>query len=607
MCVVASVSDASAEQVEAVTLLIVDDQPLNLKLLEAALRADQPYTIFEACDGIAAQEVLLNHRIDLVITDLMMPELDGHGLLAWARTHCPEPAWIIHSAIDTFNAAVHSLQLGAVDFIPKPIPSVPGLQRAVRTAVAQRRLELDRERLRLELARKTARLEEHVAQLEELCRVLRTQAETIQHDLERAELIQRALLPAAAPEIPGFAVDSVYRPTRTIGGDAYDVVRLGEHHVALYVADAAGHGVAAAMLSVVLKHRLAMCDPHDGTPLPPARVLAELNRALVDECAAPGLFVTAAYGLLDLRTRRLTLAAAGHPPCALHHAAGDVDLLERTGPALGLDRDASFTEWSIELCPGDQLLLYTDGLCDSSVATEPLTPAVIARRLASSARQGQSLLHDLLAAARANRGDTLDDDVTLLMLSANDRRVTPPSTLDHGDRSQPTGTTPPPLRGPSASPEITVGTTADATWVAVAGRGTWVEAATFHGACRTALATNGSLVIALTECSYLDSTFLGTVHEIVVGAPDRVALVAVPAEIRALFEELSMMRVLAAIRVEQHGVAPPMEPAGATVDAVGESRRRILRAHELLVALSPHNREQFQGVVDALRGEVPPD
>jgi serine phosphatase RsbU (regulator of sigma subunit)/anti-anti-sigma regulatory factor len=587
------------------TILIVDDELLNRKLVEGALEAVGTYEIVEAVDGVEAQAVLRERPIDVVVTDLMMPRLDGLGLLRWAVESCPGPAFIIHSALDSFDAAVKALQFGAFDFVAKPLHSVRLLQSSVGNAVRQRRLVAEKERLRRELERSNERLRLHVAQLEEVCRLLREQADTIEDDLRRAELIQRALLPRALDHFEGFAVDAVYRPCHSVGGDLYDVVRLDDRHVVLYVADAAGHGVSAAMLSVVLKHRLRMVDAA-GRPCSPAHVLGALNAELCEECTAPGLFVTSVYCLLDTRTRELVVAAAGHPPIALRRASGRVELVERTGPALGLSRTASFGEQRLALGRGDRLLLYTDGLCDSTNEGEPFDPAHIASVLARADGDGAALLHGLLdEAASARGGGPNEDDVTVVLLSASE---TAPSTVDYG----PAASEPPRATQRASSPGlpvVAVGTSGATTWAAVMGRGTWVHCAALHEACATAMAEGRSLVLDLSRCTYLDSTFLGTIHELVErerpGGPS-VRIQGAAADVRHLFDELAMAGVLA--HVAPDAVSPPEElelvPLTGPRGSRSASKERILSAHEALLGLSDKNREQFQGVVDALRAEL---
>ena len=163
------------------------------------------------------------------------------------------------------------------------------------------------------------------------------------------------------PSLGGFHVETLYRPGCHVGGDLYDVSAVDDRHAALLVADACGHGVSAAMLSVLFKQRLRLRDETTGELIRPARALAEVNVALA-ESAVPGMFVTVAYCLLDTETGDVTVASAGHPPVLWAREGGAVEAIERTGPALGVDREARYRETRIRLDRGDRLLLFSDGV-----------------------------------------------------------------------------------------------------------------------------------------------------------------------------------------------------------------------------------------------------
>ena len=118
------------------------------------------------------------------------------------------------------------------------------------------------------------------------------------------------------------------------------------------------------MLSVLFKHRLRVIDEESGRPCRPAEALRALNTSLRRDITAPGLFITAAYCLLDTGSRELVVSSAGHPPLLWLRANGEARNIGATGPALGLYADAVFTEHRCRLGQGDQMLLYTDGLLD---------------------------------------------------------------------------------------------------------------------------------------------------------------------------------------------------------------------------------------------------
>jgi PAS domain S-box-containing protein len=430
---------------------------------------------------------------------------------------------------------------------------------------------------------------------------LEQKSEIIRLDLERAQVIQRALLPGQPPRLDGVHVDALYRPGMSVGGDLYDVAVLGDGQIAIYVADAAGHGVAAAMLSVLFKRTLELYE-EDGTTLGPAEVLNRVNAQVAKDVLSKGLFLTAGYVLFDPRTRDLRVASAGHTPMLLRRAGGEHALLERTGPALGLVVDAEFAERRLSLDEGDRLLIYTDGLVDGlgSGGTDEI-PELLLPALTGDTRDGprrlRELFHDVAQRAIVAASDGGRDDVTMLMLEANGG----PSSFDN-DVSDELSL---PDREPAAEPTWTLGIAEDEheTYLAVNGRGSWLQCEMFRRLALGGLAPGRRLTVDLAGCSLLDSAFLGTVHEIVAANPGRVAVHSPSDMVRTLFEELGLDLVLAVINEEP--ARPPREPSPVRQDApVRDSQQRLLRAHEILSELSEENREQFAGVVQALRAEL---
>lgn len=552
--------------------LVVDDEPVARLMVKLALESFGCAPVLEAGDGIAAQEILREHpEVALVLTDIMMPRMDGLELLRWGREAVPDAMWIVLSGLETFDSAVAAIRLGAFDFLPKS-PRKEEMGVAVRNALERRQLLAERERLHRELQRKVRELQET--------------SEVLRRDLERAEVIQRALLPRSPPPMEGYCIQAVYRPGQHVGGDLYDVIRLGEQHLVFYLADATGHGVTSAMLSVLFKQRLVLVDPATGLALPPAQVLAAVNRAICETHAAPGLFLTAVFGLLDTSDASLTLASAGHPP-VLHAREGrETRLIRRTGPALGLAPDAHFQQERLQLLAGDRILLYTDGLLPSGSERElELLQQVLAKPL-SSAQEAMAQLHGD-APAGVDR-----DDVTILLIDAHAGA----SWFDNGAEL--------PAAAASGAPQpegeaVFYGETVDAAYLALRGRASWMHCDAFHETALAVLDGGRPLVLDFSGCEYMDSTCLGTVHELV--ARGSVMLTGVTPAVHALFEELSMQQVLAAIR-QDIPAAPELYALGTGGDQA-VVQKRVLQAHEALSALSERNREEFKEVVESLRGE----
>jgi len=579
-------------------VLVVDDEEAVRHLAATVLRRAGGFRVLEAVDGVEAQEVLQADKVDLVVVDLVMPRMDGLGLMQWGRENRIDAAWVVLSGQGTFDDAAKAVQLGAFDFVTKPLVSTGSLVVTARNALERRRLAAEREQLLRDVEQRNERLREKVTQLEEAYRLLSRQQDTIDEDLHRAELIQRALLPTDPPVLEGMSVDAVYRPSRIVGGDLYDVVRIDDRHAVLYVADAAGHGVSAAMLAVLFKHRIGMTDGQTHAPVPPAKVLDRVNAHIRHECRAPSLFLTAAYCLLDLDTRQLTVASAGHPPLVVLRDDGQREMVYHTGPALGLSGESAFGQKTLRLAPGDRVLLYTDGLYD--LVTHPDRPPAdqVAEALAGLKGDGWEVLHELLDRAAERRGQAgRQDDVTALLLSAG----TTASSIDNG---QATRAAPEPPLPPGA--EVLIGTEGGEASLSVSGRGTWVHCAAFHDACRSLVCQCVPLTLDLSLCKYLDSTFLGTLQEIADRADETESAFRIQGllpTVRRLLEELGMERVLRLVAAETHPLPAHMVPLEACLSDE-QARQRMLQAHQALAALTPENREVFARLIEHLHREV---
>lgn len=187
----------------------------------------------------------------------------------------------------------------------------------------------------------------------------RVEMERLHDELHLAASIQREFAYAPLPKIDGLDLGVVFKPMSFVSGDVYTVERIGPHHVGVLLADVVGHGVPAALLTMVLRNSLVMS--RDGIPIAPAEVLSRLNDRMCESQQGSGRFATALYAVFDTRTRMLTLAGAGHPSPILL-AGSERRALETDGPLLGVFGESAFTQVEVQLNPGDTLLMYTDGL-----------------------------------------------------------------------------------------------------------------------------------------------------------------------------------------------------------------------------------------------------
>jgi len=188
---------------------------------------------------------------------------------------------------------------------------------------------------------------------------MRREMDRLHEELHLAANIQREFTSSPIPVLAGLEIGVLFRPVNFVSGDIFDVRDLGDGRAAFFIADAVGHGVPAALLTMVLTNSLITGD--GVSEFSPADVLARLNRKMCASCFGSGRFATAAYGVIDSRSRTVTVAGAGHPMPVVLGRSG-VREIETSGPLLGVFGEAEFDQATFALEPDDTLLLYTDGL-----------------------------------------------------------------------------------------------------------------------------------------------------------------------------------------------------------------------------------------------------
>jgi sigma-B regulation protein RsbU (phosphoserine phosphatase) len=370
------------------TILVVDDNPVNLQVLVRTLDGCG-HRILVARGGRAALEIARRTQPDLVLLDVMMPDLGGFevckALKAEAATR--DSAVIFLSALGDVEDKVSGLSLGAVDYITKPIQPE---EVQARVANHLMRLFLERE--------------------------LRRSRDRLDRELAKAAQLQRQLLPRMLPSHPALTFGPYYRTSRHAGGDYYDVLDLGGDRFAVIVADVSGHGATAAIVMAMIRsvlHTPAGCSGD------PAAVLGYINEHfhyLWDD----SIFATAIYAVFDANASTLKVACAGHPPPLLVREGEPVAPLpvEATIPLLLTDiGHIPSTEFALR--PGDRVLFHTDGITDRENASgepyevERLAAALDAARSFAPAETVNCLVADIEFFAG---GREPEDDQTLLLV-----------------------------------------------------------------------------------------------------------------------------------------------------------------------------------------------
>jgi sigma-B regulation protein RsbU (phosphoserine phosphatase) len=242
------------------------------------------------------------------------------------------------------------------------------------------------------------------------------QLEMQEQELQRAREIQQSLLPKEIPQLPGFEVAGIWRPARAVSGDYYDVFKLGGHKLGICVADVVGKGVSAALLMANVQAAVhAFASESESA----AWLCGRVNMLLYENIAI-GKFVTFFYGVLDGNARTLQYCNAGNPYPVLV-SRGQTRMLEKGGAVLGVFPSWTYEDATIELWPGDRLLLFTDGITEASGPDEQefgeANVAEFART--NSSRSAGELNNRLLARVSGFCGDHFQDDATVVVIAAN--------------------------------------------------------------------------------------------------------------------------------------------------------------------------------------------
>jgi sigma-B regulation protein RsbU (phosphoserine phosphatase) len=245
-----------------------------------------------------------------------------------------------------------------------------------------------------------ASLREKNRQLTQACDELKAaqtqiiEKERLEKELETARWIQQSILPRALPGLPGFDLGAFLMPARAVGGDLFDLIPLRKDALGVVIGDVSDKGVPAAIFMALTFSLLRAEAPRAGRP---AKVLQAVNRILLDMNNA-GMFVTVLYGVLERAQPRFTYARAGHElPLHLGPAGQAHQIGHDTGQPLGLLARPALDEQSVDLEPGDVLLLYTDGATDLIDA--------------QGQRLGRKRFEALVQASRTGRAQAICDRV----------------------------------------------------------------------------------------------------------------------------------------------------------------------------------------------------
>lgn len=397
-------------------VMIVDDDPTLQQALQLALEGD--YRVMVCSSGDEAVEKI-HPEIYAVILDIKMQGRDGFQTFADLKKKCPLVPITFHSAYQDLKDPYDIMN----DFRPFGYVVKEGNHRLLMDTINSAVSYYGQIRATLHLVDELRSLNQHLedrvkertATIEQQNGTLRKQKSQLETQIAMARNIQRTLLPPSIPRLTGARVGFEYRPRMEIGGDFLDFYfRPDSADLGLFICDVSGNGVPAAFLSSMVKMSLREWP---SMVRDPAALLGEIHESMKGKLGPN--FITGSACHLDLGTGRLTFACAGHPPPLLIRGDGTVDFWRVGGTAIFEFLDIKYRSASIDLQPGDKLLMYTDGATEAHDENKQLLDEAgfleMVQKYSGEAPDDlcRNLVRDILSYT-GNHDDNRPDDLAVL-------------------------------------------------------------------------------------------------------------------------------------------------------------------------------------------------
>ena len=407
-----------------IRILALEDSDIDSELIMHELRQGGiEFTATRVQTGADFERAIFEFKPELILADYRLPTFDGGQALAIAKLRCPDVPVIVISGAVGEETAVELLKNGATDFVLKD--RLGRLVPAVDRALWEVELRNARRRAEAALRALNEELEQRVA---DRTRELREKNALMEEDLEMARELQMTFLPNQFPTFPRGAAQaasavkfsSIFHPTSSVSGDYYNVIRVSDTAVGIFMCDVMGHGVRAALVTAIMRTLEEQLSDLAGDP---GALLTKMNHSLRGILGQLGatLFTTACYVVVDLATARLTFANAGHPsPLLVRDATDEVVPItppNTSGPALGLFDDVRYTTQELPVEVGDSVLVFTDGLykvenpCADIFSMDRLRTAIQQRSGLPLAKLMQDVFSEIETFAQ---GEVFPDDVCLV-------------------------------------------------------------------------------------------------------------------------------------------------------------------------------------------------
>ncbi|MBE8214787.1 MAG: fused response regulator/phosphatase [Endozoicomonadaceae bacterium] len=384
-------------------ILIVDDAP-DQRLILSKVLSKQGHVIHLAENGREALACLKSSEtIQLVVSDWMMPEMDGPTLCQHIRTlHFSRYIYIVMlTGKQEEEAIIEGLTSGADDYLTKPVNF--------------RELEA-----RLKTGYRVVQLEQTLAiQNKQITDAL----STIKRDLQSAAQTLVNLLPKPC-QWGQTQLDWRFMPSQLIGGDMLGYQRIDDHHIIFYQIDVSGHGVPSALFSFYLSYifsdleyiKLPLDNLEGNKMLIPEYIANKLNYQF-QITASNSMYFTMVYGVLNTLSGEVSLVHAGHPPSLHLKKDGQVVLIKDKSAPIGMIPDFLYQISRLTLEPGDALLCYTDGVTESMNEKEDIFGEMRLQSYLESKKQAPALLDELIDEVVTWQGHkNFSDDISCLLI-----------------------------------------------------------------------------------------------------------------------------------------------------------------------------------------------
>ena len=382
-----------------IKILSVDDE-MDLELLltqyfRRKIRKGEYEFVF-AHNGLEALTMMVKHPdIEIILSDINMPEMDGLTLLAKVNEmRNPALKVIMVSAYGDMGNIRQAMNNGAFDFATKPI-DLDDLSVTIEKAIEQI---------------------EYVHQMQKE----HSQLESLKGDLAIACEIQQAILPRVFPPFPEDSdkldIAASMTPAKDVGGDFYDFFRIDDDHIGFVIADVSGKGIPAAIFMAVSRTLIRATGVRGGSP---ADCLTYSNKLLAAE-SVDCMFVTVFYGIFNLKTGEISYCNAGHNPPYILKRGGAVEVLPMSqDPMVGAIDGIEYHGATLQLDHGDSLVMFTDGVTEAMNAqNEEFGEERLEDTLAEVTMHNcQQIVEAIKADVAAFVGDAeQSDDITVLAL-----------------------------------------------------------------------------------------------------------------------------------------------------------------------------------------------